>query len=229
MFLKYSDPEAAKDVFKAVQDEDLNNLRFFLTDGADADMRNEHGQTLLHKAILEGKIKAARFLLEAGADPDLHGGQAGYSALHWAAYKQNAEMARLVLEYTSQLERTDGQSMTPLQLAAFMGTRDVVEALAEAGADYRRTDHFGHNPAAIAQQRAGEDWTGEGKRFIDTSTYLFQLMKNGLPAKPATTTAAPEAAPYTPDQFAQDMAALEKFNPDPSRFALKKTARKPKP
>lgn len=226
MFLKYSDPEAAKDVFQAVQDEDLNNLRFFLTDGADVDMRNEHGHTLLHKAILEGKLKAARFLLEAGADADLHGGQAGYSALHWTAYKQNAEMTRLVLEYTSQLERTDGQSMTPLQLAAFMGARDVVAALAEAGADFRRTDHFGHNPAAIAQQRAGEDWSGEGKRFIDTSTYLFQLMKNGLPAAP---TATGEAAPYTPDQFQQDMAALEKFNPDPSRFRLKNSSRKPKP
>jgi len=226
MFLKYSDPEAAKDVFQAVQDEDLSNLRFFLTDGADADMRNEHGQTLLHKAILEGKLKAARFLLEAGADPDLHGGQAGYSALHWTAYKQNAEMTRLVLEYTSQLECTDGQSMTPLQLAAFMGAKGVVEALAEAGANFRRTDHFGHNPAAIAQQRAGEDWSGEGKRFIETSTYLFQLMNNGGPAKPLPTG---QAAPYTPDQFAQDMAALEKFDPDPSRFRLKNGSRKPKP
>lgn len=226
MFLKYSDPEAAKDVFQAVQDEDLNNLRFFLTDGADPDMRNEHGQTLLHKAILEGKLKAARFLLEEGADPDLHGGQAGYSALHWTAYKQNAEMTRLVLEYTSQLERTDGQSMTPLQLAAFMGAKGVVEALAEAGADFRRTDHFGHNPAAIAQQRAGEDWSGEGKRFIETSTYLFQLMNTGGPVKPASTG---QAAPYTPDQFEQDMAALEKFNPDPARFRLKNSSRKPKP
>jgi uncharacterized protein len=226
MFIKYSDPKAAKDVFQAVQDEDLNNLRFFLTDGADPDMRDEHGHTLLHKAILEGKVKAARFLLDAGANPDLHGGQAGYSALHWTAYKQNAEMARLVLEYTSQLERTDGQFMTPLQLAAFMGARDVVAALAEAGADFRRTDHFGHTPAAIAQQRAGEDWSGEGKRFIETSVYLFQLMKNGLPDKPAP---ADQAVSYTPDQFEHDMETLQKINPDPARLQIKNRPRGRKP
>ncbi len=226
MFIKYSDPEAAKDVFQAVQDEDLKNLRFFMTDGADVDMRNEHGQTLLHKAILEGKLDAARFLLEAGADTSLHGGQAAYTALHWAAYKQNAEMTRLILEYTDQLEKTDGQSMTALQLAAFMGAKEVVAALAEAGADYRRTDAFGHTPAAIAQQRAGEDWTGEGRRFIDTSTYLFQLMNNGEPVK----LPAKEQPPaYSPEQFAQDMAALDKLNPDPSRFRLQGHKRGPKP
>lgn len=219
MFLKYSDPEAAKDVFQAVQDEDLNNLRFFLTDGADVDMRNEHGHTLLHKALMEGKTAAARFLLEAGADAETGGGQAGYSALHWTARSGDAELTRLVLEYTENLEKTDGQSMTPLQLAAFMGHKAVVEALTEAGADFRRTDHMGHTPAAIAQQRAGEDWSGEGRRFIEVSTYLFQLMKNGLPDKPAP---SGESKPYSPAQFEQDMAALEKLNPDHAPFRLKK-------
>jgi ankyrin repeat protein len=217
MFMKYSNPEAVKDVFKAVQDEDLDNLRFCLTDGADPDLRNEQGQTLLHKAVMEGKIKAARLLLDAGADADLHGGSPGYTSLHWAAYRQSADMTRLLLEYTTQLERTDHQSMTPLQLAAFMGARGVVEALAEAGADYRRTDVSGHSPAALAQQRAGEDWNAEGRRFIETSTYLYQLMQNGLPEKTADKTAA---APYSADQFAEDMAALEKFKPDTSRFRL---------
>lgn len=227
MFIKYSDPEAAKDVFKAVQDEDLNNLRFFMTDGADIDMRNEHGQTLLHTAILGGKVVAARFLLDAGADADMHGGQAGYTALHWAAYKKSEDMTRLILEYTEQLEKTDGQSMTPLQLAAFMGAKDVVAALAEAGADFRRTDAFGHTPAAIAQQRAGEDWNGEGRRFIETSTYLFQLMNNGLPAKQQM---QPPAAPaYSPEQFSQDMDALDKLNPDPDRFRLNGSNRGHKP
>lgn len=226
MYIKYSTPEAAKDVFQAVQNEDLGNLRFFLNDGADADMRNETGHTLLHKAILEGKIDSARLLLDAGADPNLHGGQAGYSALHFAAYKKNPEMTRLLLEYTDQLERTDGQSMTPLQLAAFMGAREVVQALAEAGADFRRPDRTGLTPAAIAQQRAGENWRGEGQEFIDTSVYLFQLMKNGHPAPPAS--AAPEPV-YTPDQFEQDMAVLEKFNVDLDRFRLRKTGGGPKP
>lgn len=220
MFSKYSDPNAAKDVFTAVQDEDLSNLRFFILDGADVDMCNDQGHSLLHQAILHGRLKAARMLLDAGADADLHGGSAGYSPLHFAAYKKNADMAYLLLEYTEQLERTDHQNMTPLQLAAFMGCKDVVAALAEAGADFNRKDAFGHSPAAIAQQRAGENWTDPGsKPFIDTSTYLHNLSQNGLPADKR---AAPPIAPvHQPDQFKRDMEALQKYNPDPARFRLK--------
>lgn len=217
---KYTAPDAAKDVFKAVQDDDLNNLRFFLSDGASPDLRNEHSQTLLHVAILENNIKIARLLLDAGADADLHGGSAGYNALHFAAYKKNAEMTRLILEYTEQLERTDHQSMTPLQLAAFMGTKDVVAALAEAGADFRRKDAFGYTPAEIAQQRAGEEWSSAGQPFIDTSVYLVNLMRS-VPPNHTVPGAKKEALAREEDQFARDMAELKKIAPDPSRFRLK--------
>ncbi len=228
MFGKYADPDAAKDVFKAVQDEDLTNLRFFLSDGADIDLRNEHGHTLLHVAILENRLQAARLLLDAGADADMHGGSAGYTPLHFTAYKKNSDMTRLVLEYTEQLERTDHQNMTPLQMAAFMGCKDVVAALAEAGADFRRTDTFGNTPAAIAQQRAGEDWgTSAGKPFIDTSTYLFNLLQNGLPEK-TSHPQAPALPPHKPEQFERDKAALDKLNPDPSRFRLQSRKQTPK-
>ena len=229
MFGKYADPNAAKDVFKAVQDEDLTNLRFFLSDGADIDMRNEHGHTLLHVAILENRLQAARLLLDAGADADMHGGSAGYTPLHFTAYKKNSDMTRLVLESTEQLERTDHQNMTPLQMAAFMGCKDVVAALAEAGADFKRTDTFGHTPAAIAQQRAGEDWgSSASKPFIDTSTYLFNLLQNSLPEN-ARSAPPPVVPVHKPEQFARDMEALQKYNPDPARFRLQGHKRGPKP
>ena len=229
MFGKYSDPDAAKDVFKAVQDDDLTNLRFFLSDGADIDLRNEQGHTLLHVAILENRVQAARLLLDAGADADMHGGSAGYTPLHFTAYKKNSEMTRLVLEYTEQLERTDHQNMTPLQMAAFMGCKDVVAALAEAGADFKRTDTFGHTPAAIAQQRAGEDWgSAESKPFIETSTYLFNLLQNGLPEN-ARSAPPPIVPVHQPQQFERDMEALQKYNPDPARFRLQGHKRGPKP
>lgn len=220
MFGKYSDPDAAKDVFKAVQDDDLTNLRFFLSDGADIDLRNEQGHTLLHVAILENRLQVARLLLDAGADADMHGGSAGYTPLHFTAYKKNSEMTLMLLEYTEQLERTDHQNMTPLQLAAFMGCKDVVAALAQAGADYNRTDVSGHTPANIAQQRAGENWGDPGSQpFIETSTYLFNLQQNGLPEN-ARSAPPPIVPVYKPEQFERDMEALQKFNPDPARFRL---------
>lgn len=221
MFSKYSDPNAAQDVYKAVQDEDLDNLCFFLLDGADTSLRNAQGHSLLHHAVMNNSVKAARLLLDFGFDADQHGGNAGYSPLHMAAYKKNAEMASLLLEYTDKLECTDHQNMTPLQLAAFMGCKDVVAALAEAGADFNRTDAFGNSPSTIAQQRAGENWADpSSKPFVETATYLFNLTQNGLPAEARAK--MPRIMPQrSPEQFKRDMEALHKYNPDPAQFRLK--------
>jgi len=177
---KYSTPEAAKDVFQAVLDEDIQNLSFFFTDGASPDMRNENGMTLLHVAVNAGKEQSVRFLLNAGADPDLNGGPAGYTALHFAAYKNRPAIAKILIEEGANIEKTDSQSMTPLQSAAFMGFKEICEILAEAGADVHRKDIFGNTPALIAQQRAGESWDDSSRRFIETSVYLLSVERNGI-------------------------------------------------
>lgn len=214
---KYSTPEAAKDVFQAVLDEDIQNLRFFFTDGADPDMRNEHGMTLLHAAVNAGKLESVKFLLAAGADPDLHGGQAAYTALHFAAYKNRAQIAQVLINDGASLEKTNNSFMTPLQTAAFMGFKETCQVLAEAGADVHRKDTFGHTPAHIAQQRAGENWDESSKRFIDTSVYLLSVERNGIEKVKEQT--AEKKAEAQHNKAAEDFKKLQQHQP--GRFKLK--------
>lgn len=214
---KYSTPEAAKDVFQAVLDEDLQNLRFFFTDGADPDMRNGNGMTLLHAAVNAGKLQSVRFLLDAGADPDLHGGPAGYTALHFASYKNHPQIAQMLIENGASLEKTDSQFMTPLQGAAFMGFKETCQVLAEAGADVHRKDAFGHTPAHIAQQRAGENWDETSKRFIDASVYLLSIERNGIQKVKEQT--AEKKAEQEHHKAAEDFKKLRQHQQ--ARFKLK--------
>jgi len=214
---KYATPEAAKDVFQAVLDEDIQNLRFFFTDGADPDMRNENGMTLLHAAVNAGKIQSVQFLLAAGADPDLHGGPSGYTALHFAASKNHPRIAQMLIDNGASLEKTDNQFMTPLQGAAFMGFKDICQVLAEAGADVRRKDHFGHTPAHIAQQRAGENWDQTSQRFIDTSVYLLSVERNGIQKVKEQT--AEKKTEIQHNKAAEDFKKLHRHQPE--RFRLK--------
>lgn len=215
---KYSTPEAAKDVFQAVLDEDIQNLRFFFTDGASPDMRNENGMTLLHVAVNAGKQKSVRFLLDAGADPDLNGGPAGYTALHFAAYKNRPAIAQMLIDDGANLEKTDSQFMTPLQGAAFMGFKETCQVLAEAGADVHRKDAFGHTPAHIAQQRAGENWDQTSQRFIDTSVYLLSVERNGI--KKVQEQTAEKKAEIQHNKAAEDFKKLRAQQPE--RFRLKR-------
>lgn len=214
---KYSTPEAAKDVFQAVLDEDLANLRFFLTDGAEPDLRNEAGLTLLHAAVNAGKIKSVEFLLKAGADPELHGGPAGYTALHFAAYKNRPEIAQMLIDDGAALEKTDSQFMTPLQGAAFMGHLETCKVLAEAGADVKRKNSFGYTSAHIAQQRAGENWDQTSKRFIDTSVYLLSVEREGTQAQKEK--AAAKEVIVHHNKAEEDLKKLRKHHPE--RFRLK--------
>ena len=80
-------------------------------------------------------VDAVRARLRGGADPnEAHGD--GMTALHWAAFHGNVEMAELLLNEGSNVDpHTRIGAYTPLHLAARHGAAPVVELLLAAGAD----------------------------------------------------------------------------------------------
>ena len=75
-----------------------------------------------------------RTLLEQHADlntPQVD----GMTALHWAAYQDDLETARLLVKAGARTEVTNRYDVTPLSLACLNGNKDLVELLLEAGAD----------------------------------------------------------------------------------------------
>jgi ankyrin repeat protein len=63
----------------------------------------------------------------------------GMTALHWAAYHDDLELARLLLAAGADAKATNRYGATPLSLACTSGNTALVELLLEAGADPNTT------------------------------------------------------------------------------------------
>lgn len=86
-------------------------------------------------AVMRGDIAAAKALLKQGAD--VNAAQAdGMTALHWAASRGDAELARTLAFAGARVDAiTRNGNYTPLHLAARGGRADAVKALLESGAN----------------------------------------------------------------------------------------------
>ncbi|MEZ0223673.1 MAG: ankyrin repeat domain-containing protein [Alphaproteobacteria bacterium] len=135
MYLNYNHPGVVKDILKSLDDEDVENLRFYFTDGADPDMRDEHGLALLHICARDNKVKAAEVLLKFGADPDIRVEMTQHTPLHYACRSDSADMVQLLAENKATINAVDGYGWTPLHMAADRGAYEAVRAMVAVGAD----------------------------------------------------------------------------------------------
>jgi ankyrin repeat protein len=98
----------------------------------------------------EGNLEEVRALLSQQVDVNAAQGD-GMTALHWAAYRDDLEMARLLLEVKANPEaETRVDKVTPLILAARNGSGAMIEALLKAGADPSKAASTGATPLMSA-------------------------------------------------------------------------------
>ena len=107
----------------------------------------------LVEALKAGDLQAAFALLRAGADPDIAGPD-GTTALHWAAYRDDADAADRLLRAGAAPGAANRYGVTPLALAAAGGYGAVVERLLAAGADPHAATP-GSETALMSAARAG--------------------------------------------------------------------------
>lgn len=85
-------------------------------------------------AASSGDVKAARALLESDASLANASGEYAKTPLHWAAERDDVEMAALLLDSGADLTRVTSWGASPLEWAAYSGSRRVAELLLERGA-----------------------------------------------------------------------------------------------
>ena len=86
-------------------------------------------------AARNGDVAAVTAAMEAGADVNAAQGD-GMTALHWAAERGHADVARVLLDAGAAVDRgTRIGSYTPLHLASRRGNADMARTLLTAGAD----------------------------------------------------------------------------------------------
>ncbi|MBI4657879.1 MAG: ankyrin repeat domain-containing protein [Verrucomicrobia bacterium] len=123
---------ASEPLVVAPPDEELleiEKIKRLLRDSPDLINAVVDGAIPLHKAVSKGWLKAAKFLLENGADIGKGERGSGHAALHLAAMHGHKTMTELLLSYKADTEVRNKQDETPLTIAASRGFRTVVEVL----------------------------------------------------------------------------------------------------
>jgi ankyrin repeat protein len=99
--------------------------------------------TRLSDAAMQGDRDAVRSLLAQKVDVNAPQGD-GTTALHWAAYKDDVEMAKMLLSAGASVKAaTRIGAITPVFMASKNGSAPVIEILLKAGANPNATDEHG--------------------------------------------------------------------------------------
>ena len=102
---------------------------------------------------------AVRTLLEEGADVDAREGDDS-TALHWASYHDNREIAELLIGAGAEVDAANDLGVTPLWAACENGSPAMAGALLAAGADPNRALPFGETPLMTASRAGNVDVVG---------------------------------------------------------------------
>jgi ankyrin repeat protein len=108
------------------------------------------GDTRLSDAAMQGNRTAVQSLLAAKVDVNAAQGD-GSTALHWAAYRDDLEMARALIKAGASVKATTRLGdYTPLFLAAKNGDAEMMDLLLKAGAEVNAPNHAGTTPLMLA-------------------------------------------------------------------------------
>jgi len=129
---------------------DLEGARRAVAGGERIDARHATGYPALFLATARGHLAVMRFLLDAGADPDIPD-HIGVTPLMGACYEDRVDAAALLLARGANVNARTAEQATPLMFAAMYGRRALVDLYLASGADRWATDHRGHTPGGFAR------------------------------------------------------------------------------
>jgi ankyrin repeat protein len=133
--------------YRAVEARDADTLAALVDEHDDlVRARGTNGNDLLGMAAATGELASVRLLLDRGADVN-RGNDHGWTPLHQAAYSNNIELARMLLDHDARTElEARGDGGTPLVMALFWGHREVVELLGDEPRNLRVAAGLGDVP-----------------------------------------------------------------------------------
>lgn len=147
------------DIIQAIKIDDAKEVVAQLARGADANMSDEEGNTLLILAAREGSPDAAEVLLKAGAKPHLVNAY-GDTALHAAAYGGQERIVNALLDRGAPVG-ANPLGWTPLMYAAYGGHGKVLRKLLGAGSRVNAATLNGLTALMVAAMNGHEEMVRE--------------------------------------------------------------------
>ena len=210
--------------------------------GATADTR-------LADAEQKGDKDRVRALLKQNLNVNAAQGD-GSTALHWAAYQDDLETAKLLLAAGANVKVvTRLEAVTPLQMAAKNGSAPMIDLLLKSGSEANAADGNGTTPLMLAAASGNADAvkllldrgaqvnatdTAHGQTALmfaaslNRADAIRMLMDHGADAKIATTVVKPERIrvdeegnPITEDKQGKAAPKEEKAAPKEEKAAAK--------
>ncbi|WP_459618657.1 ankyrin repeat domain-containing protein [Bordetella sp. 2513F-2] len=212
----------ARDWWVYVHNDQVDNVRELLARGADPNVRYGNGQPAIMRAVVEGawevfdllaadprtdvearnpadetplmylavagQTDRARKLIARGAQVN----RLGWTPLHYAASKGQVDTARLLLEHRAMPNAPSPKGTTPLMMAAYAGSRPMLELLLAAGADPLTQDVDGRDVV---------DWAEAGKHTrlaASLRDLIARAQAERQQQRTGTRAAPPQEAPAAP-------------------------------
>ena len=128
----------------AIDAQNLSLLKLLVEAGASATATDAAGNSVLHYAVKSGSVSAVRAIAKAASM--VVANAAGETPLFEAVKRNQEAMVQTVIDLVEEKKRgdfvnmADKSGLTAFALAAKMGARDVLDALAAAGALYSEKD-----------------------------------------------------------------------------------------
>lgn len=95
-------------------------IKFLVQHGADVELANKLGHTVLMISSFRGYVRITKFLIDANANINRKSSK-GHTALHDSAETGYLEIFKLLLEHGARMSM-DSYGLTPLLVAAVTGT-----------------------------------------------------------------------------------------------------------
>jgi len=146
-------PQGETLLMLAAREGKPNVVRTILAARPRIQTRNPLGESALMLATILGHTEVARLLLDAGAPVD-HG---GWTPLIYAAARNRADIARLLIAKNADLNAAADNGTTALMMAAREGQLPILLLLLEHGADAKYMSPDGHSALSLARDRGHKE------------------------------------------------------------------------
>ncbi|XP_057322749.1 uncharacterized protein LOC130666094 [Microplitis mediator] len=133
-----------KDMFRALEQGDLEKLKETLKRGADINGKSCNSWTALHYAAKGPNIEVVKFVLDKNVSPQMTNGF-NQSVLHVAAEYGRKLAVELLIKNKCNVNALDDEGQSPLHKAAENGHEEIVKILMKNNADTSIQNSYGYS------------------------------------------------------------------------------------